>query len=131
MLEDLPPVLRWVYRRTDEPLVRPADFDDLSASQYETVEVEVERDRARQTLQDIHDAIDERSQYYLIEEVVIGVERYLEADIYCQVAHDVGVETWIGRGIDVTVVPGQMIEPVVPAEKRVEEHLFDEGDGDA
>ncbi len=87
MADRLPPVLRWEYNRTEDPHAEVSDLEDpgtLDAS-WETKEVEVERDAARQALQDIRDAIEERSQYWLIEQVVVGVEPYIDADVYVSV----------------------------------------------
>ena len=128
MPENLPPVLRWEYRRTDEPLAMPSDFDDLGASQYETVEVEVERDAARQVLQDIRDAIDERSRQYYVETVVVDIEAYIDADVFCRCAYGESLQRVVGPKV---VLSDSMVTPAIPIEDRVEEYLFDEGGDDA
>ncbi|WP_226043459.1 hypothetical protein [Natrinema sp. DC36] len=130
MNDALPPVLTWRYERIDtasvEPLASGREIRD--ATTLDVHEIEVERDEARQILQDIHDTIDERSKYYLIEEVVLGDEIYVKADIYCRCAYEASLENTLG--IDVTVVPGDMIEPVVPTKKRIEEYLEERGRDD-
>lgn len=127
MSEDLPPVLRWEYRRTDEPLARPADFDDLSASQYETVEVEVERDAGRQVLQDIRDTVDERSREYYVETVVVDIEAYIDADVFCRCAYGESLQRVVGPKV---ILSDSMVTPAIPIQDRVEEYLFDDEDGD-
>ena len=127
MSENLPPVLHWEYKRTDDP-VRGVEDLTFGHATYDTNAVEVERDAARQVLQDIREAIDERSKYHYIQEIVLGVEPYIDADVYCRCAYEEPLQ----RVLDprVIVVPGDAIEPVIPFEKRVEEHLFDEEEDD-
>jgi hypothetical protein len=125
MAEDLPPVLTFTYERFDEETTVAVDSGHELRDHHpiDSQEIEVGRDEAQQALQDIHDAIDERSQYWVIEEVVVGVETYLKADIYARCAYDESVDTVCS--VDITVVPGDMIAPVIPNEKRLEEHLED------
>ncbi|WP_336359031.1 hypothetical protein [Haloarcula sp. CGMCC 1.6347] len=123
--EDLPPVLTFSYKRFDEETTAAVesghelrDYKPIDAH-----EIEVERDAAQQAYQDIRAAIDERSQYWVIDEIVVGVETHLKAGIYTRCAFGDPVEAVYG--VDITVVPGDMIAPVIPAKKRLEEHLED------
>lgn len=130
MPENLPPVLRWEYNRTDDPEVAMSRPDPAElAAGWETKEIEVERDAARQALQDIETEIAERSEDYLIDEVVVGVEKYIDADVYCRCAHGVPMETVVG--VEVTAVPGDVIAARIPARERIEEHLFEEDDAES
>ena len=104
----------------------PGDRGDVFAdAAWESKELEVERDAARQVLQDIREQIDERSRYWLVEEVVLGVEPYIDADVYCRCAYEAPLEQVLD--VSVTVVPGEVIEPVIPNRKRVKEHVFKQG----
>lgn len=124
--DSLPPVLEWRYESIDTAsmAVSPTEGDLKGAPTIDSRTIEVERDEARHVLQTIHDRLDERSQYYVIETLVVGVSPYIKADVYCRCAYDEPLDRVLDP--EVIVVPGDAIEPVIPNEKRVDEHL--EGD---
>jgi hypothetical protein len=123
MPNDIPPVITWRYERLGQntPELPATDRDLRETTPVDAREIEIERDRARQILQDIRDALDERSKYYLIDELVLGVENYLPADVYCRVAYEESLEAVLD--VEVSVVSGDVIEPVVPTKQRVAEYL--------
>lgn len=117
----LPEVITYRWETYDEPItgMEPGGTPDFPPDDVR--EVEVERDVARQVVRDIHEAIERRSRSYVIVEVILGAETYLKADVYCRTLHEIPIDAHLG--VDVTVIPGDMIEPVIPTEKRIEEHL--------
>lgn len=129
-MPDLPPILQYSYERFDDPMVKPpADpREPGDPKPIDAHEIEVERDEARQILQDIQDKIDERSKLYRAGEIVLGVEPYLKADVYCRMAYEEPLENVLAP--EVTVIPGDSVAPVIPTQKRIEEHLS-ERDSDA
>lgn len=128
--DQLPLVLTWQYKRIDtSDLIPPVDEDQLQdAHAVYGREIEVERDEAHQTLEDISVKLEKRSRYYRIKEVVLGVEKYIEADIYCRYAYDTSLDDVLD--VDITVIPEDVIRPVIPAEKRREEYLEEEDDAE-
>lgn len=129
MTDDLPPVLRWEYNRADDPAPEvSASHDQFKTATWESKEIKIERDAARQALQDIHERIEERSKYWVIEGLVLGAEPYIDADVFCRCAYETPLEQVLD--VSVTVVPGETIAPVIPNRKRVEEHVFAEDTDD-
>lgn len=131
MSDGLPPVLTWRFERFDADTIAAVDSgrDLRNHVPVDAHEIEVDRDRARHVLQEIRDRLDKRSKYYVIEELVLGVEKYVPANVYCQCAYDQSLESVLD--VAVTVVPGDLVEPVIPTEQRLKEYLADEdGDGD-
>ena len=126
--DDLPPVLRCSWERYSPDTIGAVSTESRLADHRadEHHEIEVERDAARQALADIQDAVDERSKYWAIDEVVVDVESYIEADIYCMAAYQAELDSTLTPRV--IVVPGEdTIEPVIPARRRVEEHLSSDG----
>jgi len=130
MPENLLPVLTWRYTRYDADTIGMVDStrELRDHPPIDSREIEVERDRARHVLEEIYDALDERSTYYVIDELVLGVEKYLPADVYCRCAYDQSLESTLD--VDVTVVLGDLVEPVIPTDQRLKEHLAEQENHD-
>lgn len=128
----IPETITYTYERVDEDYPIPAPVSQQELDQMPTEEVrtvEIEREEAEALLEEINDAVEDRQQYWTITELVLGAEEYVVVDTYCRYAYDQSFANWYG--LDVTVVPGSMVAPVVPNHVRREEYLSEEGnDGD-
>lgn len=120
----IPETISYTYERVDPEYPVPAPVTQAELEQMpaeETRTVEIERTEAEELLEEINDAVEQRQRNRTIEELVLGVEEYIVADTYCRYAYDQPFGNWYG--LDVTVVPGSMIAPVVPNRVRREEYL--------
>ena len=120
----IPPVIEYRYQRVDAeyPVSAPvtqADLEDLPPEASHTVEID--RDRAEILLEAIHKAMAAREADWTVEELVLGAEVFVPVDVYCRYAYDQPFAAWYG--LEVTVVPGDVIAPVIPNHIRREEYL--------
>lgn len=92
---------------------------------FTTHRFEVDEEIAKQTYESVVEAIEERrNDHFTIDHIVLGIPQYKALTAYINqnpYASDESVESFMG--LEITVVPGPMIHPVIDNKRLLTENL--------